>query len=105
MKDQIKLMNELAEAMESGADQSKLDALNKQLNETAEKFKALKLSEADTKKLAEKYKDDLGKAVTRLMAATFKGLGNKTGDFKVPDLGGLGAAPPSKAGGQDDSKK
>ena len=105
MKEQIKLMNELAEAMESGADQSKVEALNKKLNETAEKFKALKLSEDDTKKLAEKYKDDLGKAVMRLMAASFKGPASKMGDIKVPDPGGFGGTPTSKEGGQGETKK
>jgi len=94
MKEQIKLMNEMADAVESGADQSKIDAIGKKMKENEEKFNGLKLSEEEKKKLVEKYNDDIAKAVTRMMGAMFK-----KGDVKIPDLGGLGGAPPGKDGG------
>ncbi|HMF12349.1 MAG TPA: hypothetical protein VKE94_08585 [Gemmataceae bacterium] len=88
MKEQIKLMNELADALEGGADQAKIEAINTKMKENGEKLEALKLSEADKKKLAEKYKDDMTKVGARLASAMFKKLGNQMGDLKMPDLSG-----------------
>src|SRR5262249_3844296 len=78
----IKLMNELANAVESGPDSSKLAALSAELQECSEKLKALGLSEAENKQLTLKYKDDLAKASARLSSAALQ--------FEYKDLVGLG---------------
>jgi hypothetical protein len=86
MKDQIALMNELADALENGADQSKVEALTKKSTENGEKLKALNLSEAEMNKLGERYKDELAKATTRLANAMMKGMSKQVGEVKLPDL-------------------
>jgi hypothetical protein len=104
-KDQIKLMNELADALESGAAQSKIDDIGKKIKDNDEKLKALKLSDTDRRKLLVKYKDDMAKASKRVLAAVIKDHGEHMGNAQLPDFGGLGEAPQSEAGGQGESKK
>ena len=70
------------------SDQAKIEAINKKMKENGEKLEALKLSEADKNRLAEKYKDDMTKVGARLASAMFKNLGNQVGDLKMPDLSG-----------------
>jgi hypothetical protein len=71
MKQQIQLMNDMADAIEKG-DESKAKELESKAKELEEKMKALNLSDEDKKKLAEKYKADLEKAMGRLMGAALK---------------------------------
>jgi hypothetical protein len=89
MKDQIALMNELADALEHGADASKIEALTKKSTENGEKLKALNLSEAEMNKLGEKYKDELAKATTRLANAMMKGMSKQVSNFKMTDLNSM----------------
>ena len=65
----IDQMNELADAIEAKADQAKIEEISKRMNETAEAIKDLDLSEAERKKLAEKYGAEMKKATARLMSA------------------------------------
>ena len=81
MQEQIDSMNELADAIESGADKSKIEAIQKQMKETEKKLDALKLSDAEKKKLVEKYKDKIAEATGRMMGAALK-KGMK--DMKLP---------------------
>ena len=89
MQNLVKLMNELADSVERGPDQSKYDAMSAEINEKLEKLKALQSSEADTKKLTEKYKDEMAKAGARLSRALLKMEEKVLAGVKVPDFGGL----------------
>jgi hypothetical protein len=96
MKDQIKLMNELADAMESNAAESKLADIKKRMDENSKKLDGLKLSEEDKKRLLEKHKDEFAKATGRLMQAAVKQMGKGMGDLKLPGMqGGNVPAPPA----------
>jgi hypothetical protein len=75
VKDQIKNMNDMADAMEKG-DEAKLKELEKKSKDIEKKLDDLKLSDEEKKKLLEKHKDELGAALGRIMQATMKkGLG------------------------------
>lgn len=89
MQDLIKLMNEMADALERGPDKSNFEAMNAEIQEKSEKLKALQLSGVDTKKLNEKYKDDMAKAGARLSSAAFKFESKELAGLRMPDLGGL----------------
>jgi len=69
MQELIKLMNEFADELESGLDQSQFNAMGAKIQESGKQFKALGLSEADAKQLTLKYEADLAKASTRLTSA------------------------------------
>jgi hypothetical protein len=70
-KKQIDLMNDLADAIEK-KDEAKAKSVAQELKENGEKLKAMNLSDDDKKKIAEKYKEDLGKALGKLLAAAMK---------------------------------
>ncbi len=72
IKDQIKSMNDLADAVEKNEPDAKIQDLQKRVEESGKKLEALKLSEEDQKKLFEKHKDELSKAMGRYMAAMMK---------------------------------
>src|SRR5262249_13834562 len=82
VKDQIKNMNNMADALEQ-CDQAKFKELEKNGKDIEKKGKdldkkleELKLSDEEKKKLLEKHKDELGAALGRIMQATMKkGLG------------------------------
>ena len=61
MKQDIKAMNDLADAVESGAPEAKVAELKTKLEEINKKLEALKLSDEDKKKLIEQHKDELVK--------------------------------------------
>jgi hypothetical protein len=71
VKEQIQLVNDLADAMEA-KDMNKILELQKKQEELQKKIEAMKLSPAEDKRLEEKYKGDLEKAMQRLMAAKTK---------------------------------
>jgi hypothetical protein len=85
-KDHIRLTNELADALEKGADATKLQEIQNRAKESTKKIEAL--PEAERKALEEKYKDELQKANARVMAAMTKNIGKAVGDIKFPDAGG-----------------
>jgi hypothetical protein len=68
VKDQIRLTNELADALEK-KDEAKIKDLTQKLEDTGKKLDALNLSHDEKKKLAERYKDDLQKAGMRMAKA------------------------------------
>ncbi len=72
MKDQIKAMNDMAEALENDAPESKLEEIGKRTKEINEKIEGLSLSDEEKKKLVERHKDELTKATVRLQAAMMK---------------------------------
>jgi hypothetical protein len=79
LKEQIALMNDMATAIEKKELDTKAK-IEEKTKEIGKKLDALKLSEADQKKLQEKYKGELEKAMARVMAAGLKAAG---------DVGGL----------------
>jgi TolA-binding protein len=90
VKDQIKAMNELAEAMETNAAEAKVQEIQKKIEEINKKLEDLKLSDEDKKKLLEKHKGEMEKAVIRLAKA---GLNKTMGDFGKVFGGQLPGAP------------
>lgn len=70
-KKQIDLMNDLADAIEK-KDEAKAKSIAQELKENGEKLKGMNLSDDEKKKIGEKYKDDMLKAVGRLMGAAMK---------------------------------
>ncbi|MBN2477218.1 MAG: hypothetical protein JXB62_21600 [Pirellulales bacterium] len=75
MQQHIDQFNKLADAMESGADQAKLDAVAEEMKLTKEAIEGLKLSDAEKKRLAEKYGKEAKEAGERVMKATMKKMG------------------------------
>jgi len=82
-KDQIRLTNEIAEAIEKGVDAAKLEEIRKRATENSKRIEALPADER--KELEEKYKDELQKANARLLAAMTKNVGKGIADVKPPD--------------------
>lgn len=75
VKDNIRLTNDLAEAIETDAPQAKVTELQKNLAENATKLRDLKLEPSEWAKFTEKHRDEWGKANKRLQNAfTKKGL-------------------------------
>ena len=68
MKEKVKLKNEWAEALKSG-DKSKKQEIDQRLLENLKKLADLKLSDADMKKLEEKYRRELDRAEQRISEA------------------------------------
>jgi hypothetical protein len=95
-KDRIAAMNAYAEAMEKGESDAKVKELGEQLGAAEQKYHSLKLSDAEKKKLDEKYKEEFLKAGLRMGAARAKQPGGS-------NLTGL--APPGVSGGVSPSKK
>jgi hypothetical protein len=71
MKEKISLMNQMADALEKG-DKAKAEEIDKKGKELEKKMEDLKLSDEEKKKLTEKYKDEITKAVARVLAAGMK---------------------------------
>jgi hypothetical protein len=87
IREQIHLMNELADALEAGAPQAKLDEISKKMADNGKKLEAL--SEDERKKLVEKHSEERANASMRLANALLKNAGKQLGNMKVPDLSGL----------------
>jgi len=68
LKKQFKYMNEWAEAVEKN-DDSRAKEATKNMEETAKKLEALKLSEEEKKKLVKRHQDEFQKANTRVEQA------------------------------------
>jgi biopolymer transport protein ExbB/TolQ len=86
-KNHIQVTNELADALEKGADAAKLQEIQNRAKESTKKIEAL--PEAERKALEEKYKDELQKANSRVMAAMTKNVGKGVGEVKFPDFNGV----------------
>jgi biopolymer transport protein ExbB/TolQ len=88
MKEMISGLNSLADSMEKGESEDKQKAIADKLKATSEKLDKLKHSEDQKKALVEKHKDDMTKAMMRLMAASMK-QATTNPNAKGPDLGSL----------------
>ncbi len=69
VQEQIKDMNDLAQAIETNAPDATLKDLQQKMQDTGKKLDDLKLSDDDKKKLIEAHKDEITKASTRLVKA------------------------------------
>ena len=78
MKEQVTILNQMAEAMDSADPQAKLEELAKKLNDNAKKLDARKLSDAEKKKLDEKYGPELQTARLNWIAAMQKNVDKVT---------------------------
>jgi len=88
VKEQIKAMNELADALEAKAAPDKIKNLETKMDELGKKMEALKLSEADMKSLLEANKDEMTKAMGRMFKAAMPDMGKMMeGMGKMPDMG------------------
>jgi hypothetical protein len=76
VKDEIKCMNELADAFEK-KDDARAKELQTKLEETDKKLQALKLSDEQKKQLISRHQEELQKASTRLAQA---GMNRALGD-------------------------
>jgi hypothetical protein len=86
VKEQISLMNQMADEIEGSASKEKLEEIGKKMKETGKQLEDLKLSADEKKKLEDKYKPEMEKALKRMMDAAMK---KSKGGFKMPDIGGL----------------
>jgi hypothetical protein len=91
IKEEIKNMNAMADAMEK-KDDAKLKDCQTKLEETNKKLQALKLSDQEKKQLLERHQDELQKATMRVVQASMSRMG---------DLGKMfGGKFPGMPGGQ-----
>jgi peptidoglycan hydrolase CwlO-like protein len=109
VQDQIKAMNDMADALEKNAPEAKLTELKNRADEIGKKLEKLNLSEDEKKKLFEKHKDEITKAGQRLMTAmmgkAMQGLGPQLqGMPGMPTMPGMPAMPTMPAMPRTSSK-
>jgi hypothetical protein len=80
VKDQIRAMNDLADALEAKAPPDQLLALQNRLREITDQWKALNLSDGARKEVLARHQAELTKAGMRLGQAA---LGNAAGQIKA----------------------
>ena len=73
MKEQIKEMNDMADALENNQPE-KVKEVEKRIEATNKKVEKLSLSDDETKQLAERHKDELTKATVRLQKAMMNSM-------------------------------
>ena len=66
---QIDQLNELADAMESGAEKAELEAINKRMEETNKAIKDMDLSDAEKERLTEEFSTEMTEATARVTKA------------------------------------
>ena len=93
MRQQIDAMNDLADAVEKGASESEMTAIKSRMESIAEKMEKLSPSDAEKKRLMEKYKDDMAKATGRMMQAMMGQMGGALGQAMGEAMGGPGGMP------------
>jgi hypothetical protein len=69
VKEQIGLLNELADAYESGAPPSRIDEIKQALDENDEKIKELKLPDEAKRRIKRDYDADVRRALKRITEA------------------------------------
>jgi hypothetical protein len=94
-KQSISQMNDLAAAIEKKESPDKIKSLVEKWKATVEKMEALKLSDDEKKKLAEKYQKESLEASKKLLAAA---MANPEGAVALASLGGGGIGDKSQAG-------
>jgi hypothetical protein len=88
VKAQVKTMNDLANALEANASEAEVDTIQKRLDHLRENLNDLKLSEAEERKLMEKYQPEMERATQRVMNATMKSAVKNLGNTNFPGTGG-----------------
>jgi hypothetical protein len=71
LKEAVALLNEMADAQEKG-DQARVAEIQSKLEEVGKQLDDLKLTEAEKKRLEEKYRPEMERAMARFMAAALK---------------------------------
>jgi hypothetical protein len=94
-KQSISQMNDLAAAIEKKESPDKIKSLVEKWKATVEKLEALKLSDDEKKKLAEKYQKETLEASKKLFAAV---TANPEGAVALASLGGGGFGGKSQGG-------
>lgn len=89
IKDQIGAMNDMADALEKNEPESRIADIKARMEQNNKKMEALKLPEDDKKKLLEKHKDELLKAMTRLQKAMMNRAVKDLG-AGIPGVSGFG---------------
>jgi hypothetical protein len=69
MEKEIAILQELADAYESDAPQSKIDEITKRLSDNHHELDAMKLAKGDKKRLLERYEEELDRVRQRLAEA------------------------------------
>ncbi len=90
---QIADINQLADALESGAEQSKIEALTDRMNATVKALEDLSLSQEEKNKLTEKHGAELLAARTRLTKAMASRMGGMMKGMAESLKGNLPAMP------------
>lgn len=75
VQQQVDQLNELADALEAGAEQAEIDAIEERMKETKEASDGLNLSADEKKRLTEKYGEEEVKAAGRVMKAKMSKMG------------------------------
>ena len=75
VQQQVDQMNELADALESGADKATLDEIGQRMKTNDQAIKDLNLSDAEKQRLSEKFGEEAGKATARVMKASMSKMG------------------------------
>jgi len=101
MKEQIRNMNDLADAMEK-KDDARAAELKTKMDDTEKKLAALKLSDEEKKKLVERHQDEIQKASMRLAQA---GMNRTMGEFGKVLGGGLPGLPQMPGAAPDQAQK
>jgi uncharacterized protein YktA (UPF0223 family) len=85
MQQQVDQLNELADAMESGAETAKIEEINKRMKETAEALKGLNISDAEEKRLGEKFNTEVTEATARVAKANMSQMQERMKGM-MPDM-------------------
>ncbi|HYW79594.1 MAG TPA: hypothetical protein VE890_08455 [Thermoguttaceae bacterium] len=72
---QIDQLNALADAIESGAEQAEIDAIQQKMKAAKDALDGMQLSDEEKKKLAETHSEEMTKALGRLMKANMSKMG------------------------------
>jgi hypothetical protein len=91
-RDQIRAMNDMAEAIEKNEPEGKISEIKARIEQNNKKMEQLKLSDDDKKKLAEKHKDELMQAMTRLQKAMLNRAAKDFGSG-IPGMPAFGEKP------------
>jgi HAMP domain-containing protein len=90
---QIAEMDQLADAIESGADQADIEAIGEQLKETGEALEELGLSDKEKEALQEKYDDEITAAQAKLTKALTEQMGEEMQGMMEGMMKNMGAQP------------
>lgn len=81
VKQQIDVINDMAEAVENGASQSEMEEIQERGEAINKKIQDLNLSQEEKEKLLERHKDEYSKATSRLAAAMMSKMSDSFKDM------------------------